>query len=77
VDTSKDVQIRDLNLGIVIKPQLVKFNANLDLSTATTKESLFKEYKDVLACSYKDFKLIPPHIDQHWKKLDTMIPPFH
>jgi hypothetical protein len=39
----------------------VKFNANLDLSTIATVESLLKEYKDVFAWSMKSQRNTSPH----------------
>jgi hypothetical protein len=49
----------------------------LDLVITTQTKKLLKEYHDVFAWSYKDFKGIPPHIAQHQIELDTNRPPTH
>jgi len=36
-----------------------------------------KEFKDVLAWTYKDLKGIPPKLAQHKIELDIIIPPAH
>ncbi len=64
-------------MGIIIEPQLVKFNVDLDLLTIVEAKSLLWEYKDVFAWSYKDFKWILLHIAQHQIELDTIILPSH
>ncbi len=38
---------------------------------------LLKEFKDVFAWTYKDFKGIPPKLAQHKIELDTSIPLAH
>jgi hypothetical protein len=40
-------------------------------------EQLLKEFKDVLAWTYKDLKRIPPEMAQHTIKLDTIVPLAH
>jgi hypothetical protein len=36
--------------------------------------TLFKEFKDIFAWTYKGLKGIPQKITQHWIKLDTIMP---
>jgi len=64
-------------VATLTKPQLVKLNIDLDLSTGGKAKSFFQKYKDVFAWSYKDFKGVPLHIAQHWIELDTTILPSH
>jgi hypothetical protein len=40
-------------------------------------EQLLKDFKDVLAWTYKDLKGIPPKLAQHRIELDTIIPSAH
>jgi hypothetical protein len=40
----------------------VKLNTNLDFSVASATKKLLKEYKDVVAWTYKDLRGIPPHL---------------
>jgi hypothetical protein len=61
----EEAQVRNLNLGTQIEPKIVKINNNLDLMIVIQTKQLLKEYHDVFAWSYKDFKGIPPHIVQH------------
>jgi hypothetical protein len=48
-----------LNLGTDAKPQMVKINAQLEIGKVLEVEQLLKEFKDVFAWTYKDFKGIP------------------
>jgi hypothetical protein len=66
-----------LNLGTKAEPKIVKINNDLDSVIATQTKWFLKEYKDVFAWSYKDFKGILPRIIQHRFELDTSIPPAH
>jgi len=65
------------NLGIDVKPQLVKINAQLETSKMLEVEQLLKEFKDVFAWAYKDLKRIPLELAQHIIELDTTIPSTH
>jgi len=38
---------------------------------------LLKEFKDIIAYTYKDLKGILANVAQHWIELDTSIPPIH
>ncbi len=52
-------QLMKLNLGIDTKPQMVKINAQLQIGKVLAIEQLWKEFKDVFACTYKKLKGIP------------------
>jgi hypothetical protein len=56
---TKDQQLMKLNLGTDAKPQMVKINAQLEIGKVLEVEQLLKEFKDVFAWTYKDFKGIP------------------
>jgi hypothetical protein len=58
----EEAQICNLNLRTEVKPKIVKINNNLDLVIIVQTKQLLKEYKDVFAWNYKDFKSIPAHI---------------
>ncbi len=73
----EEAQINNLNLGTKIEPKIVKINNNLDLVIVVQTQQLLKEDHDVFAWSYKDFKGILLHIDQHQIELDTSIPRIH
>jgi flagellin-specific chaperone FliS len=45
-----------LNMGIDAKPQLVKINAQLEISKVLEVEQLLKEFKNVFAWTYKYLK---------------------
>ncbi len=47
-------QLMKLNLGIDVKPQLVKINAQLETGKVLEVEQLLKEFKNVFAWTYKD-----------------------
>jgi len=66
-----------LNLGIDEEPQMVKINAQLEISKVLEVEHLLKEFKDVFAWTYKDLKGIPLEPAQHKFELDTTIPVAH
>jgi len=51
-----------LNMGIDAEPQMVKINAQLEISKVLEMEQLLKEFKDVFAWTYKDLKGIPPKL---------------
>ncbi len=67
----------NLNLGTDAKPQMVKINAQLEISKMLEVEQLLKEFKDVFAWTYIDLKGIPPELAQHRIELDTTIPSAH
>jgi flagellin-specific chaperone FliS len=48
-----------LSLGTDVEPQMVKINAQLEISRVSEVEQLLKEFKDVFAWTYKDLKMIP------------------
>jgi flagellin-specific chaperone FliS len=50
------------NMGIDAEPQMVKINAQLEISKVLEVEQLLKEFKDVFAWTYKDLKGIPPKL---------------
>ncbi len=54
-----------LILGIDAKPQLVNINAQLKIGKVLEVEQLLKEFKDVLAWTYKDLKMISLELAQH------------
>jgi hypothetical protein len=58
------------NLGINVKPQIVKINAQLEIGKVLEEEQLLKELKDVFAWTYKYLKGIPPELTQHRIELD-------
>jgi hypothetical protein len=62
-----------LNLGIDANPQMVKINAQLEISKMMEMEQMLKEFKNVFAWTYKDLKGIPPELAQHRIELDTII----
>jgi len=62
-----------LNLGIDANPQMVKINAQLEISKMMEVEQMLKEFKNVFAWTYKDLKGIPPELAQHRIELDTII----
>jgi hypothetical protein len=64
-------------LGTHDKSQAVNLNTNLDLSIIGAIKKLLKEYKYVVAWTYKDLRGIPPHLMQHQIELDTNIPTSH
>ncbi len=66
-----------LNLGIDVKLETVKINAQLEISKVLEVEQLLKEFKDVFAWTYKDLKGIPLELAQHKIELDTTIPLAH
>jgi hypothetical protein len=70
-------QLMKFNLGIDVKPHMVKINAQLEISKVLDVEQLLKEFKDVFAWTYKDLKGIPPKLAQHKVELDTTIPLAH
>jgi hypothetical protein len=49
-----------INLRTHAKPHMVKTNAQLETCKVLEMEQLLKEFKDVLAWTYKDLKGIPP-----------------
>jgi hypothetical protein len=65
------------NLEINVKPQMVKINAQLEISKVLELKQLLKEFKDVFAWTYKDWKGIPPKLAQHIIELDNIIPSAH
>ncbi len=54
-----------LNLGIDVKPQMVKINARLETGKVLELQQLLKEFKDVFAWTYKYPKGIPLELAQH------------
>jgi hypothetical protein len=48
-----------LNLGTNLESQIVKINAQLEIIRMLEVEQLLKEFKDVFAWTYKDWKGIP------------------
>jgi hypothetical protein len=56
--------VKNLNLGTLEDPKLVKIAKDLDEYEGKVKELLLK-FKDVFAFTYKDMKGIPPHICEH------------
>jgi hypothetical protein len=46
-------------LGIDVKPQMVKINAQLETCKLLEVEKMLKEFKDVFAWTYEDLKGIP------------------
>jgi hypothetical protein len=62
---TKDQQLMKLNLGTDAKPQLVNINAQLEIGKVLEVEQLLKEFKDVLAWTYKDLKRISLELAQH------------
>jgi hypothetical protein len=66
-----------VNVGTPTDPKLLKLNANLSPSLRHTAESLFKEFIDIFAFSYKDLRGIPEHIATHRIDLDPTISPSH
>ncbi len=64
-------------MGIHDKSQVVNLNTDIDLSITDATKKLLKEYKYVVAWTYKDLKGIPPHLMQHQIELDTNIPTSH
>ncbi len=67
----------NLNLGIDVEPQMVKINAQLEISKVLEVEQLLKEFKDVFIWTYKDLKRIPPKFAQHKIELGITIPKAH
>jgi hypothetical protein len=55
----------------------VNLNTDLDLSITSATKKLLKEYKYVVAWTYKALRGIPPHLTQHQIELDTNIPASH
>jgi hypothetical protein len=62
-----------LNLGTNVEPQMVKINAQLEISKVLNVEQLLKELKYVFAWTYKDLKGIPLELAQHRIKLNITI----
>ncbi len=66
-----------MNLGIKANPQCFKVNAQLVKEKIEEFQTLFKEFKDVFAWTYKDLKGIPLELAQQKIELDTSIPLAH
>jgi hypothetical protein len=73
----EDHQIRLFNLGTIDSPKIIKLKATLDELVTRNIEALLREYKDIFAWNYINFKGIPLHITQHQIELDITIPPIH
>ncbi len=74
---TKDQQLMKLNLGIDVEPQMVKINAQLEISKVLEIEQMLKEFKDVFAWTYKILKGIPLELAQHKIELDIIVPLAH
>ncbi len=53
---TEDQQLMKFNLGIDVKPQMVKINAQLEISKVLELEQLLKEFKDVFCMDIQKFK---------------------
>jgi flagellin-specific chaperone FliS len=49
-------------LGIYVEAQMVKINAQLEISKVLEVEQLLKELKDVFTWTYTNQKMIPPKL---------------
>ena len=65
VDYSKHPSIQEVNLGTEEFPQKINIGAQLTPKMLEEYVALFKEFKDVIAWSYKDMTGIPPKLCQH------------
>jgi hypothetical protein len=65
------------NLGTDVEPQMMKVNAQLEISKVLEMEQLLKEFKDVFSWTYKDLKGIPPKLAQHKIELNITLLPTH
>ncbi len=73
----EDQQLMKFNLGTDVEPQLVKINAQLEISKVLELEQLLKEFKDVFTWTYNDLKGISLELAQHIIELDTIISSTH
>ncbi len=73
----EEQQLVKLNLGTKANLQYIKVNAQLTKEKTQEFQMLLKEFKDVIAWTYKDLKGIPLEFVQQKIELDTSIPPTH
>jgi hypothetical protein len=73
----EDQQLMKLNMGTTVELQLVKINAQLEISKVLEVKQLLKEFKGVFAWTYKDLNRIPLEPAQHIIEFDITIPPIH
>ena len=65
VEYSKHPSLQEVNLGTEEFPQKINISAQLTPKMLEEYVDLFKEFKDVIAWSYKDMTGIPPKLCQH------------
>ncbi len=74
---TKEEQLTKINLGSKKNLQHVKISVDLEFVIGYQLIELPKEFKVILAWTYKDLKGIPLDVAQHQIELDTLISPIH
>lgn len=68
VSRVRDDELKDLNLGTIENPKVIKVSVNLDEEFKEDLKVLLQEFMDVFAWEYSDLRGMDPRVYRHQAK---------